>query len=175
MFSGPPLSLGQAREYLKTLENRIVNSLYQRSGYCLNDRIYVPDNKLIINDQPRSLFDFVLWHRQDIDSKLGEFESGALVPFFKDLSKPQKRIKTDDLTINPKKAGINFNKKIRDFYDEAIRRLCEQGDDGKYLLSVHAEAEALIALSERIHRFAEWVADIKYCGNRDAFNQYVLD
>jgi chorismate mutase len=155
----PRLDLDKViRPTLIRLEDSIIFSLFERSHFKINYKIYVP-GAIKIPDFNGSFFDFLLYGTEAIHAKAGRYAHPEEHAFSQNLSVPVIDRKEFDRPI--KETDININNRISEAYFEALKKICDSGDDKHYGSAAVCDIDCLQKLSRRIH-YGTYVAEAKF-------------
>jgi chorismate mutase len=150
------LNLARIRENLISLEDNILISLFMRSRFKLNDRIYVSGG-IAIPGVDSSFFEFLFRGTENLHALAGRYADPEEHPFYEGQPAPIVSRRVENRGIEKR---TNFNRKILEAYFEALHSLCEEGDDNNYGNSAICDITGLQNISKRVH-IGEQVAESK--------------
>ena len=177
------MKLRAVTKKLEGLEETIIVHLCERAQFRYNSHIYAPFGKGDSEEiAAGSLFDLRLRDWEKVESLFGRFFRPEERPFQSVLPKPRYLLteappglsRAQPATPHPAHATpqpatpihdyneVNLTATIREAYMKLVRRICPEGDDGSYDLSMERDICALKAISRRIHFGAFYVGECKY-------------
>lgn len=168
------LDLANIRFQLIRLEDTITFHLIERVQFPLNKVIYKPGG-VHIPDSSLSLFDWILYQQERVQSLVRRYQSPDEYPFFPDaLQTPILKPLNYPKILHPN--DVNVNAKLKESYIEHILpAACDQFDredrgeqQENYGSAGTCDVSCLQALSRRIH-FGKFVAESKFQKETERF------
>lgn len=167
-----PLNLVDTiRPNLIRMEDSLILALFERARFKQNDKAYIPGAVGIPNFQD-SFFEFMLMGTEEVHAKAGRFLHPEEHPFSDNL--PDAVVERDYGESPIRMVGINANDRIRELHIRALKRICEEGDDGHYGSSAVWDIGILQTLSRRVH-YGLYVAEAKFQENPEVYAQLVKE
>jgi chorismate mutase len=143
------------RPKLERMEDSIILSLFERSQYKLNDKIYA---RGAIKEKT-SFLDFLLWGTEQVHASAGRYDNPEEHAFF---DNPPPTAIDRDFEWPVDKTEINVNPKIKKMYLNNLGRLCTKGNDkNEYGSTAICDINCLQNISRRVH-FGIFVAESKF-------------
>jgi len=175
------MKLSAVTKKLEGLEETIIVHLCERAQFRFNSRIYAPLDRGDTEEMAAgNLFDLRLRDWESVESLFGRFLIPEERPFQSGLPEPRYlapedppahgRSRSADAGAPPPQPGtpipdyneVNLTGPIREAYMNLVRRICREGDDGSYDLSMERDICVLKVISRRIHFGAFYVGECKY-------------
>lgn len=177
------MELRAVTKKLEGLEESIIVHLCERAQFRSNSQIYAPLGRGDTEDMAGgNLFDLRLRDWESVESLFGRFLKPEEKPFQSGLPEPRYLVSEGPPThatttpqpgrfdAPPPQPGtpipdyneVNLTGPIREAYMNLVRRICREGDDGSYDLSMERDIRALKVISRRIHFGAFYVGECKY-------------
>ena len=157
------------RPTLIRMEDSIIFDLFERTQFKSNLAIYLPG----VIQMPRpdlSFFDFLFYGTERLHAMVGRYNHSQEHSFFKNLPETQIKRVMEDSPI--KQVNINVNSRIKEMYLQAIRSICESGDDKHYGSTALCDIKTLQDLSRRIH-FGTYVAESKFQQEPEKYTELI--
>jgi len=155
--------LRTVRKSLREVDEKVVHAFSYRTGFKMNDAIYVPD------DDGLSIVDHLLLEIENAYQRAWGYNNPECVPFSAEFQKNTVRRRKNALG----RVSINMNQKIRAVYLDYVRMMCEKGDDGDYQEAALGDVDILLETSRRIH-MGMFVAASKLLGDPDGYRKLII-
>jgi len=163
------MELENIRRKLERMEDSIIFSLFERSQYKRNDKLYVPGAIKINSSENMSFLDYMLFETEKVHASAGRYDNPEEHSFFGNL--PLKIVdRKAEWTV--KKTGINLNSEIKKIYLDTIPKICEKGDDNEYGSSALCDINCLQNISKRVH-YGTFVAESKFLYDSNAYKKLI--
>lgn len=159
------------RPNLVRLEDSIIFDLFERARFKTNNIIYTPGEIKVPGNI--SFMDYLLKGTERLHATAGRYEHPEEHPFFPDDLPPaiiQRDI--ERLPFPLAKNNINANPTIRVMHLNAIKRICEDGDDKHYGSTALQDISLLQDLSRRIH-YGLIVAETKFQQDPEEYSELI--
>ena len=163
------IDLERIRKNLIRLEDNIIISLFNRTQFKLNNKIYI-SGAIEIPNFDGSFLDYLFRGTEKLHASAGRYIDQEEHVFY--LDTPQTSIiprKVDDIGLQRR---ININQEIMFTYLDALPSICEEGDDNKYGSAAIADITCLQHLSRRIH-MGEQVAEAKFQDDPEEYKRLI--
>ena len=156
------------RPTLIRLEDSLIMALFERTSFKTNDVIYT--RGALETPTSESFFDYLFHKTQALHSSVGRFDHPSEIPFFEGLPASIIPRQVEESVLA--ETDVNYTAKIRETYLQAIKDICEQGDDLHYGSSTVSDITCLHTLSNRIH-FGRNVAEAKFQQEPEKYNALI--
>ncbi len=160
---------------LESLEETIIFRLIDRAQLALNKAVYEAGRFNFGDTKNSSLLDHKLHFLEETDAVLGRYTIAEERPFFQNLPKADENMKSNqdqglflsDLNI------INLTKEIRESYVTLLPQIVSEEKDGEYGTTAECDIASLQAIARRIHYGSFYVAESKYRGNPNQYQELI--
>jgi chorismate mutase len=163
------MKLRAVTKKLESLEETIIVQLSERAQLCRNSAVYAPESTSCSEKiTSQSLFDLRFYQWERSESLFGRFLRPEERPFNRGLPEPRYGGLPPEETLPElgipirEYDEVNLTSPIREAYLQLIPRICPEGDDGLYDLSMERDICVLTAVSRRVHFGAFYVGECKY-------------
>lgn len=167
------LKLDTIAAQLESLEETIIIRVIDRIQFCRNRQAYAPEVSGF-GDRAEDLLSIRLQMTEELDAQFGRYESPEERPFCQDL--PDKKRYTVPHAYSFPIVNynlVNVNSDLMDQYQSFLDDVCYPGEDQHYGSTVDLDVALLRALSARIHYGSFFVAESKYQGNPDQYQNLI--
>lgn len=168
------LLLDQIAAHLEALEETILYRLIDRIQFKFNAAIYQKGEHFFDEYPDLSLLEVRMQYQQNMESVFGRFSVPEERPFVEKLP-DAKRVfpyEEKDLKIEDFEK-VNLTNDVWDAYLELVPAMCEEGDDGHHGSAVVYDVLSMMAVSERIHYGAFYVAEAKFQADPEKYKKLI--